>query len=157
MNHSEHTADQLEKALFGETWYGPSWRELLEGVTPEAAHRRPIPEAHTIAEITLHAVTWHEAVRQRLLGEAPEVTDAQDWPEAEVREAGAWEETRNRVLESGRALCNAVREFPPERLHEARPGLDSTWYDLIVGEIQHVLYHAGQVGLLKKAVARSRG
>jgi hypothetical protein len=41
----------------------------------------------------------------------------------------------------------------PERLQETRPGLKDTWFELITGELQHVLYHAGQVGLLKKSLS----
>jgi len=32
--------------------------------------------------------------------------------------------------------------------------VDGTWYELVIGELQHVLYHAGQAALLKKAHAR---
>jgi hypothetical protein len=36
-----------------------------------------------------------------------------------------------------------------------RPGLDDTWFVLILGELEHMLYHAGQVGLLRKAAVRA--
>jgi DinB family protein len=149
MNESERLARQFERALFGEAWYGPSWREVLEGVSGGAANHRPIAGAHTILEVALHATTWHEAVRRRLQGESPQVSDAEDWPGTPGE--AAWSVTRDRLLETGRALCDAIRSFPAERIHELRPGLKETWYDLILGELQHVLYHAGQVGLLKKA------
>src|SRR6266496_1112352 len=92
MNESERLADQLTRALNGGAWYGPSWREALEGITREAALYRPIPEAHTIAEILLHATTWHDVVRRRLEGESPEVSDTQDWPTA-ARHAASSENT----------------------------------------------------------------
>jgi hypothetical protein len=120
----------------------------------EAALHHPIPEAHSIAEVVLHATTWHDVVRRRLAGESPEVSDAQDWPPVSAFGPDTWKETRDRLFETGRALCDAVRTFPVERLHEPRPKLKDTWYDLIVGEMQHVLYHAGQVGVLKKSAVR---
>jgi len=77
MNESERLADQLTKALNGDAWHGPSWSEALEGITREGALHRPITEAHSIAEIVLHATTWNDLVRRRLLGELPEVTETE--------------------------------------------------------------------------------
>ena len=154
MNESERLADQLKRALNGDAWHGPSWRETLEGITREAALYRPIPEAHTIAEIVLHATTWHDVVRRRLQGESPEVSDAEDWPTAAFADEAAWSAAVARLFETGNALVATVGRFPVEKLQEKRQGTDGVWFELIIGELQHVLYHAGQVSLLKKAHAR---
>jgi len=154
MNESQRLGDQLTKALTGDAWHGPSWREALEGVTREAALHRPIAEAHTIAEILLHATTWHDVVRRRLEGESPQLSDSQDWPPAAFGDEAAWSAAVANLFETGSALAATVGRFPAEKLHEKRPGVDGTWYELVIGELQHVLYHAGQVALLKKARAR---
>src|SRR6266496_1690516 len=109
MNESERLADQLTRALNGNAWYGPSWREALEGITRDAALQRPIPEAHTIAEIVLHATTW------------PEVSDAQDWPAAVFPDEAAWRAAVARLFETGNALAATVARFPVEKLPENRP------------------------------------
>ena len=154
MNECERFGEQLTRALNGDAWHGPSWRETLDGITREAAVHRPIPGAHTIAEIVLHATTWHGVVRRRLEGESPEVSDAEDWPATAFSDGAAWSAAVARLLETGASLASTVNRFPVEKLHEKRPGIDGTWYELIVGELQHVLYHAGQVGLLSKAHVR---
>lgn len=154
MNETQRLSEQLTRALNGDAWHGPSWKETLEGVTREAALHRPIPEGHTIAEVVLHETAWHEVVRRRLEGETPEVSDAQDWPAAAFADDAAWAAAVGRLFETGAALVAAVGRFPAEKLHEKRPSTDGTWYELIIGELQHVLYHAGQVGILKKARAR---
>jgi L-ascorbate metabolism protein UlaG (beta-lactamase superfamily) len=154
MNESQRLADQLTRALNGNAWHGPSWKETLEGVTREAALQRPIPEGHSIAEIVLHATTWNDVVRRRLEGETPEVTDAQDWPTATFADEGAWTAVVARLFEAGNALAATIARFPAEKLHEKRPGVDGAWYELVIGQLQHTLYHAGQAGILKKAHAR---
>lgn len=152
MNECQRLAAQYERALEGGAWYGPPWKEALAGVTRTQALHRPIPEAHTIAEVVLHATTWHDVVRRRLAGgEVPEVSDEQDWPRAALPDEAAWTNAVARLFETGRALREEIAGFAPERLHDLRPGVDDTWYALILGEMQHVLYHAGQVGLLRKA------
>lgn len=154
MNESERLAAELDRALHGGAWHGPSWREALEGVGARAATARPIPGAHSIAEIVLHATTWHDVVRRRLEGERPQVEDAEDWPPAAPADDAAWAAEVERLLATGRALCETVRRFPAERLVEERPRGEGTWYALVSGELQHVLYHAGQVALLRKAADR---
>jgi hypothetical protein len=155
MNECERFAGEMEKALNGGAWHGPSWRELLDGVSLKDAHHRPIAQAHTIGEIVAHETAWHDIVRKRIEGGGiPHVSDAEDWPSARFATDAAWSAAVERLFESGRALTEAIRRFPPERLGEKRPGLDDPWYALISGQLQHVLYHAGQVGVLKKALAR---
>lgn len=153
MNESKRLANEVRKALNGEAWHGPSWKEILDGVGREAATHRPIPEAHTLAEVVLHAATWHDVVRRRIEGETPEVTDTENWPVAAFRDEAAWSAAVARLFETGKDLAATIERFPAEKLHDKRPGVDGTWYELISGELQHVLYHAGQVALLKKAHA----
>lgn len=160
MNESQRIADQLHRALNGgvngvpDAWHGPSWREVLEGVTREAATHRPIPEAHTIAEVVMHAGAWHDIVRERLEGQSPEVPESTNWPHAAFTDDAQWSAAVDRLFTTGAALQNTIENFPEKKLHEKRPSVDGTWYELIIGELQHVLYHAGQVGILKKAQAR---
>jgi hypothetical protein len=151
MNESKRLANEVRKALNGEAWHGPSWKEILDGVGREAATLRPIPEAHTLAEVVLHATTWHDVVRRRIEGETPEVTNTEDWPVAAFPDEAAWSASVTRLFETGKALADTIERFPAEKLHDKRPGVDGTWYELISGELQHILYHAGQVGILKKA------
>lgn len=46
--------EQLERALEGEAWHGPSVLEILEGVTAAQAAAHPIAGAHSIWELVLH-------------------------------------------------------------------------------------------------------
>lgn len=152
-NDCERLADQITRAMNGEAWHGPSWRDNLDGVTREAAIRRPIRGGHSIVEIVLHMTTWNDVVRTRMEGKTPNVTEALDWPKTPMKDEKAWSAAVARLFESGDALAATVAAFPPEKLHRKRPSVDGTWHDLILGQLQHVLYHAGQAGLLKKAGA----
>jgi len=46
--------EQLERALEGEAWHGPSLLEVLEGVSAHQAAAHPIAGAHSIWELVLH-------------------------------------------------------------------------------------------------------
>jgi hypothetical protein len=50
-----------------------------------------------------------------------------------------------------------VAAFPDSRLQERVPGKSESYHDFFYtfsGIVQHELYHAGQIALLKKAQAR---
>ncbi len=44
--------------------------------------------------------------------------------------------------------------FPETKLGRLRPDQETTWYVLIHGQIQHQLYHAGQIALLKRGMGK---
>ena len=150
-NDCERLAEQIAKAIHGEAWHGPSWHDNLAGLMRDDALRRPIPGGHSIGEVVLHMTTWNDVVRRRMEGETPNVTDALDWPKVTLKDDSAWHAAVARLFEGGDALVATVAAFPVTKLHQKRPNVDGTWYDLILGQLQHILYHAGQVGLMKKA------
>lgn len=153
MTEMKRIDDQLRRAYEGEAWHGPSIREVLAGVTAEQAGARPIPGAHTIWELVHHVIAWQEIVRRRLEEEpAREVSEAEDWPPVDEQGEAAWQAALERLDTMHRRLRVTVAGFPEARLEDPVAGADYTYYFLLHGLIQHDLYHAGQIALLKKAL-----
>jgi hypothetical protein len=50
-------------------------------------------------------------------------------------------------------LRQRIRERPDADLERHAPGCDYSMYVLAHGVVQHDLYHAGQIALLKKALS----
>jgi hypothetical protein len=48
MSESDHIADQLRRAFYGDAWHGDSLFEILAGVTAAQAAARPVKDAHSI-------------------------------------------------------------------------------------------------------------
>ncbi len=142
--------DQLRRASEGDAWHGPALRELLADLTPEQAAARPIAGAHTIWELVLHIVAWQEIARRRLQGEVVHVTPAEDWPPPEGADARAWSAALDSLERSTRRIREAIVALPEARLGDLPPGTQTTIYGLLHGVIQHDLYHAGQIAILKK-------
>jgi uncharacterized damage-inducible protein DinB len=141
-------ADQLHRSYAGAAWHGPALNEILAGVTETQASRRPIEGAHTIHEIVLHITTWLCIARERMSAKAPRaVTPEEDWPPA----TGRWPDALAALDREVRALEDAIRNFPEDRLEQPAPAAEpQTCYVLFHGIVQHTLYHAGQIALLKK-------
>jgi uncharacterized damage-inducible protein DinB len=152
MTEIERIADQLRRAHEGEAWHGPALNEILKGITAEAAARRPIASAHSIWEIVLHVGVWESVVRRRLSGEViGGLPPEQDWPAVRETSEGAWKQALA-ALDRGHAeLQKAVMRITDRQLAEPVPGPEYTVYFMLHGTVQHALYHAGQIALLKKA------
>ncbi len=150
MSEIARIVEQLQQAHEGGAWHGPSVAEALEGVTASGAAKRPIGAAHSIAEIVEHVRATDDVVRRRLTGEAP--GEEADWPPSAGNGDTAWRAAIDRLSATQRALREAVSRLPETRLHENMPGRSHTyWYELL-GIVNHDLYHAGQVSLLKKGL-----
>lgn len=151
MSEIKRIADQLKRAYEGPAWHGPSVLEALAGITAAQAARRPIPDAHSIWEIVLHVATWNDTVRRRALGEKVDVSDAEDWPAVTATDEESWARAKTRLDAAHGALLDVLATLPESRLDEALVPGGSTGYIQFHGVVQHDLYHAGQIAVLKKA------
>ena len=153
MSEATRIADQLRRAFAGEAWHGDSVFEILEGVTAAQAAARPIASAHTIWELVLHIAAWDNAVQRRLGGIAVELSDAENFPAITDASETAWRKALADVRRVHEQLVEAVSVLPNSRLDEKVPGKEGahyTFYYMLHGVVQHELYHAGQIALLKK-------
>jgi len=146
----DRIVDQLKRAFEGEAWHGPSVLEALDGVTWKKALRKPIPQVHSIWEIVLHMIAWEDVVRRRLLGESPELAEEENWPKLGNPGPADWTRALD-VLRSGHMRLRETASSVQDDLLDASPtGKHSSRYVLLHGIIQHDLYHAGQISILKK-------
>lgn len=153
MTETHRINSQLKRAHEGEAWHGPSLRELLADVSHTQAARKPVPDAHGIWELVEHIIAWEEIVRRRLAGEVvTEVPDEINFPAINDASAPAWQATLQRLAAGNQALRDGIKECDDARLEEIVPGMGYTNYFMLHGVIQHTLYHAGQIALLKKLV-----
>ena len=154
MTEIERILDQLKRAYEGEAWHGPSVREALAGVTAAQAQARPLANAHSIWELAHHIAVWEGAARRRLEGDraAIDLSSPEDWPPANDISEAAWEQAKAALDRGHDALRQAIARTDETLLDE--PILEglSTVYVTLHGAIQHDLYHAGQIAMLKKAL-----
>lgn len=152
MTDSERITDQLRRAVEGGAWHGPSVRELLAGVDAAAAAARPLSHAHSLWEILLHMTVWLEVVRRRLIeGRAIQPPPEEDWPAPGEPTEEAWQALVERHERAYRDLAGFVSRLDDEDLEERVAGKDYDASIMLYGIVQHELYHAGQIALLKKA------
>ena len=151
MSETVRIADQLKRAFAGEAWHGPALMEILADVDAPAAAARPISLAHTIWELTLHITAWDSAILRRLAGQAASPSDAENFPKIRDTSESAWRTALENLQRQHQELLRVISLMPDGRLSEQVPGKDYDFYFLLHGTVQHALYHAGQIVMLKRA------
>ena len=152
MREIDRICAQMKRALEGEAWHGPSLLEILGDVNAREAAAKPDPGVHSIWEIALHLLATQELMLSRLAGVSRQLTPEEDWPPAPEPTAEGWEDACDRLRRGEERLRASLAAFPEERLSEPLVTPGSSAYNNFHGHVQHNLYHAGQMMLLKKMV-----
>lgn len=157
MTEIERIVDQMDRAFAGDAWHGPPLKSLLDGLLAEDALKHPVDGAHSIWELVLHLTAWNGIMRHELLGERAEITTETDWPAIWDTSEVGWKraldsltESHKRLREVAGGLCDdQLGEIPVTRTKNTR-------YVMLHGVVQHNLYHAGQIAVLRKAIGEAR-
>jgi uncharacterized damage-inducible protein DinB len=154
MKETERISDQLRLAFEGNAWHGPSLNELLAGMDSQTAAGRPIAGAHTIWELLLHVAAWTDTATRRLQGEALIEPPVGNFPPAGETDAD-WEASIALLERAHHELQAVIGKLDDSSLDELPyKGANATRYVLLHGTVQHCLYHAGQIALLKRALLK---
>jgi uncharacterized damage-inducible protein DinB len=154
MTEIARIVDQLQRAYDGDAWHGPALRRILADVTASQAAFRPAPDVHSIWELTGHVIAWQRIVVRRLAGEAVDlVSENENFPTIGEPTAEHWANQLESLADSHRELIHAISALNDSRLDEPAAGQKYSIYVMLHGVVQHNLYHAGQMALLKRLQA----
>jgi uncharacterized damage-inducible protein DinB len=146
-------ADQLRRAFAGHAWHGPALVELLSDVDAATAAARPLADVHTIWELLLHVAVWDRAASVRLTGKKYQPTGSANFPPQPGKPTNAaWRKAIAQAKRTHETLLKTVAALPDARLRDRVPGKRYNFSHMLHGVVQHELYHAGQIAILKKAV-----
>ncbi len=157
MSEISRILDQFRRAFNGDAWLGEPVLQIVNGISAHKAFQHPIPGAHSIWEIVLHITAWEGEALRRLQTGILQMPEEGDWNVVEDPSAEAWAKTLERFILVHNMLDAAIaslsdgdllRTLGGTRKRELGSGVSI--YVLLHGIIQHSLYHAGQIALLKK-------
>ena len=147
--------DRLRHSYEGPAWHGPDTKEILNGITAEQAAARPIPNAHTIAELVAHMTTWRDFAIHMLRGEFDyrvEIGSDADWRTSDGLTAEGWEQIKERLHHTQGELLELLEGTPDDVLDQLAGDRPFTLRVIVDGVVDHDTYHGGQIVLLKKLV-----
>ena len=115
-----------------------------------AATKRPVAAAHTIAELVPHITTWIDVARRRIAGDWSAVADEENFPPAAATKV-EWTNALAELRAAVGRMDQRLEQADPAVLERVSPDGRYTLGVMLDGVIQHNLYHAGQIAVLKKA------
>ena len=142
----------LDEAYEKKTWHGPNLKQSILGVSAKQAAWRPGAERHNIWEEAVHAAYWKYEVRRRMEGGkkgsfALKGSNFFLRPEGGMADDAAWCADKNLLEREHRALRATIKKV----LDTAR---GAKFLGQMYGVALHDVYHAGQIRLLRRLMAR---
>jgi uncharacterized damage-inducible protein DinB len=133
----------------------------LQGLNAKQAATRVLPKAHCVWELVLHLTTWIATVQQRIQQNTLiEVSDAANWPPIPSgADEAVWQQALTDLRQAHTRLINTVTQLTNTDLDRQLGGASDreqgggvSYYVILHGLVQHNLYHAGQIALLRKGL-----
>jgi|SRR5690606_17256936 len=150
MEESERIVSLFEKLYNGEPWIDVPIQGTLFRITARQANQRPLPNCNTIWEIVNHLIDWKAAVQQRLSGQIIE-SPANNFisPITDPSEE-AWTITLKRFDTVQSEWIEFLEKLNPSSYESVYPPNQMTYYEHILGVLQHEAYHLGQIVIFAK-------
>jgi hypothetical protein len=99
----------------------------------------------------LHIAGWQSVVSHRLKGEPMAEPPEGDFPPIPDTSPESWGKALAKLGSAQEELIRQLSGLPESALQQTAAGADYSVYFMLHGVIQHTLYHAGQIAVLKKA------
>ena len=149
MLESERLVDQYDRNLSGDAWHGDNVWKILDSVRPEQAFQRVLPETHTIWELVAHMTFWESQVCRRLRSQ-PELPENElNFPPMPEATAENWTKVLEQFRRSNEEFRQELLKLQDSQLDNPLSSPEKTVYVEVNGVIQHHLYHAGQIAILR--------
>jgi uncharacterized damage-inducible protein DinB len=151
-NEAEHILEHYDLAMNGDGGYSEEIWKILDGISPSTAAATPVAGAHSIWQLVKHMAFWERVGLQRAAG--PVTPDEKlNFPSTPTLDEQAWEQTLDEFRRSNHEFREFLAHLDPAKLDQNTPGGQRTFRTELLDVIRHHIYHAGQIALLKKAVA----
>ena len=134
----------------GDCWIGNNFKEALHDVNAAMAAKKISGATNTIWELTAHITYWRTRVVNRLTGSDNPPPFLDFLLPGELNDLN-WRQTLHDFESAYHLLRNAIHNFNVDHLERPSPKEGQTFYQLILGCLQHDAYHLGQIILIKKA------
>jgi len=137
----------------GDCWIGNNFKEVLHGVDAGTAILTISGKTNSIWQLVAHITYWRTAVVNRLTG-TDNPPPFLDFLLPGETNATTWNQALHDFEAAYHLLRNAIQHFNAENLDKPSPVAAQTFYELIMGCLQHDAYHLGQMMLVKKELAQ---
>ena len=145
---------EFETIYNGEPWYGKSLMAVISDADPKIVFKKQKSTGHSAYEITHHLYAWRDLLVKRLLGDTKssiEVNSKEDWISLPKEQTTAtWKELVKKLEQNQQELIRSLPKWTNGSLDKEFAGTSYTLRTFLNGQIQHDIYHIGQISLAIK-------
>jgi len=135
----------------GDCWIGVNYKEALHGMDAAKAAKKITGTANNTWQLIAHVTYWRTRVVNRLTGSDNPPPFPDFLLPDELNEI-SWRQTLLDFESAYHLLRNAIHHFKEENLDKPSPKEGQTFYQVILGCLQHDAYHLGQIVLLNRSM-----
>ena len=149
----------LDEGFNKRAWHGPNLLGALRGLSVRELLFRPQRRGHNIWELAVHCAYWKYAVRNQLLEgkrNSFPLPGSNFFPRNAPLALAAWKRDLALLRREHATLRAAVLSIDVKALDRQIKNSKHTVRRTVLGVAAHDIYHAGQIGLLKRLAAQSR-
>ncbi|MFN8428581.1 MAG: DinB family protein [Spirosomataceae bacterium] len=152
----ENLKNLFNSAFHGGAWHGPSVLELTKGLTVKEVSYKA-GNVHNIAELIYHITSWRIFAVKKMQGDEAYVIEDEklNWGNIGKIDQFELETLMVELTLSHDELIKELETKTDDFLNKIVPGAEYTFFTLLTGIINHDLYHAGQIAILKKLAAKN--
>ncbi len=148
-NEINRILKQFADLQHGNCWIGNNFKKVLHDVGADKALKNIPGIENNIWRLVAHITYWRTAVVNGLTGTNNPPPFADFLLPDNCNEEN-WRQALHDFEAAYHLLRNAIHHFKEDNLDKPSPRKDQTFYELIMGCLQHDAYHLGQMMLLKK-------
>jgi uncharacterized damage-inducible protein DinB len=142
---------EFQAVYNGQPWYGRSLMSIIYDAVVENVFKKTKPTAHSTYEITHHLYAWRDLLVKRLNGDTKatiDVNSKEDWtPLPEEQTVTSWRALLKKLEQNQKDLVTALGKWEDNALDENFAGTSFSLRTFLNGQIQHDIYHIGQIAL----------
>lgn len=155
MKNTHQLAKHLREVHFGDSWTWSSLKEQLEGITWKEATQK-VNDFNTIAVLTYHSAYYVTALIAVLEEKTLNTKDVDSFQHPPINSQKDWEALLDTVWKNAEHAATLLEQLPDSKLYEIfRNEKYGIYFRNILGMIEHMYYHVGQISIIKRLVVRS--
>lgn len=152
MSELKKIVSLFDELQYGECWIGTHFKKVLLGLDEKKALERLTPDGNNAWQLLNHVSYWRDTMMLRLSGR-----DAypayQDFLMPGKTDKDAWQLTLENFDKQFQTFRNTILSFDLALINKPSPRADRTYYELMIGCLQHDSYHLGQMQLLSNVAS----
>ena len=150
MSITKQIANHLREIHFGGNWSVSNLKDILADITWQQATQQ-VDDLNSIATLTYHSTYFVTSLLTVLEGKALNSKDVESFqlPKTETRQD--WDQLLEKAWQNAENAADLIDQLPDSKLLEDfDDGKYGNYYRNIIGIIEHMHYHLGQIVLIKK-------